>query len=82
MSAAGDLEAIREMFALSPEDWTKAQTITDPEVLRDLLLGARAFGARVDRSTIGQAGQYLSSISPQDWLSLLKSVLPILIPLL
>lgn len=79
MTAADTREAIREMLALTPEDWAKAQKIDDPEVLRDLLLGARAFGAQIDRSTLAQVGELLADA---DWGAVLKAALPLLIALL
>ena len=79
MTAADDREAIREVLALTPDDWAKAQTIDDPEVLKDLLLGARAFGAQIDRSTLAQVGELLADA---DWANVLKAALPLLIPLL
>lgn len=75
-SASDTREAIREMLALTPEDWAKAQTIDDPEVLRDLLLGARAFGTQIDRSTLAQVDELLADA---DWGAVLKAALPLLL---
>lgn len=74
-----DREVIRELLELTGEDWARAQEIQDPEVLADLVLGARALGEPIDRTTIGAIEEYLSTISGDDWLSVVKLALPFLV---
>ena len=82
MIAADARTVVGELLRLTAEDTAKLDAINDPEVLALLLRDARAYGARIDRSTLGQVEAYLSTISASDWLALLKAAIPLLLPLL
>lgn len=74
--------AIALLTSLSLGDRQELASVNDPVLGAALLKSYALANEKVDRSTLAQVEAYLSTISADDWLSLLKSIVPVLLPLL
>lgn len=76
------LVGISQLTGLTAADWADLQTFDDPADIAQLLKSYADAGATINRSTLEQVREYLSTISASDWVALLKLALPVLLPLL